>query len=223
MSIAAIIPALNEAETIGPLVRDLLSRGIDLVIVVDGKSTDGTREAAQDAGAMVIINNGVSGLGNCILIGMKAAMARGDIRRIITIDAGGSHNPEAIPAMLRYDADIVIGSRFCAGADYSGNPRREFASRLASAACRFVTKKKYRDLTDWTSGYRVYSRAAAGKLIYANYTATGHAFQLETLTKAIRLNMTIKDAPIRYIAGRSSLTMKSIDEAFQSWLELAFV
>jgi dolichol-phosphate mannosyltransferase len=218
--ITAVIPTLNEWQTIGALVEDLRRR-VDAVIVVDGKSTDATREIAQAAGATVIINEGEPGLANCIMLGMKAAMADGQTRRIVTIDAGGSHDPANLPGLLRVDADIVIGSRFCKGAGYIGNPRRKFASQLAALMCRIAKRKP--KITDWTSGYRVYTRKAAGELLYQRYESAGHAWQIETLTKAIRARLTIKEAPIAYTAGRSSLTVKSIDQAFSAWLELLFV
>jgi hypothetical protein len=60
-------------------------------------------------------------------------------------------------------------------------------------------------------------------LIYARYESAGHAWQIETLTKAIRAGLTVKEAPITYTAGRSSLTMKSVSQAFDAWLELLFV
>ena len=218
--LAAVVPALNEAETIGDLVRQLKRRA-DLVIVVNGGPTDKTKELTSDAGAQVIENEtGVFGLGVCILEGMKAAMSDGRVKHILTIDAGGSHDPLNIDRLILRKADIVIGSRFCEGGEYIGNKRREIASRVAAIACRFAKRKP--KISDWTSGYRLYSREAAGKLIYANYAAKGHAFQIEVLTQAIRRGMVIREAPIRYQAGRSSLRMKSIDEAFSAWLELLF-
>lgn len=220
MAIAAVIPALNEAETIGALVSALLRR-VDLVIVVDDGSNDNTGRLALKAGAqMVIYHDKPQNITASLLEGMKYAMSQGDVRRIVTIDAGGSHFSADLPGLLEVDADIVIGSRFCKLAAYVGNPTREKMSRLATLMCRIAKRRP--KISDWTSGYRVYSRKAAGELIYLHYSAAGHAFQIETLTKAIKRGLTIKEAPINYLAGRSSLKLKSIDEAFSAWLELLF-
>lgn len=60
LSISACIPALNEAETIGPIVasvrRELMERIplVDELVVIDSSSTDGTAEVAERAGALVI-------------------------------------------------------------------------------------------------------------------------------------------------------------------------
>jgi dolichol-phosphate mannosyltransferase len=217
--VTAVIPALNEAETIGALVEDL-KRRVDFVVVVDDGSTDETGYIAKSAGAMVIRHDTPQNIGPSIMEGLKAAMSDGCIRRFVAIDAGGSHNPADLPGLLRVDADIVIGSRFCPGGVYVGNPRRKIASRLAALMCR-IAKRRPR-LSDWTSGYRVYTRGAVGSLMYHNYHSAGHAWQIEILTRAIRTGMKIKEAPITYTAGRSSLSMKTIDAAFMAWLDLLF-
>jgi dolichol-phosphate mannosyltransferase len=221
MSIAAIIPALNEAETIGQLVRDLKAQGVRVIVVNDG-STDDTGSEALKAGADSVLYHAQPwNIGPSIIDGLKYAMRDGSIKRFVVIDAGGSHDPDDLPALLAVKADIVIGSRFLPDSAYIGTHRRRDASRLAAWMLN-LTNKGYK-LTDWTSGYRVYSREAVGLLIYRNYTAPGHAWQIECLAKAIRAKMSIKEAPISYIAGRSSLTMKSIDDAFSIWLELFFI
>jgi cellulose synthase/poly-beta-1,6-N-acetylglucosamine synthase-like glycosyltransferase len=49
--VTVIIPTLNEAEAIGLVLDELLSQGITNIVVIDGGSTDGTREKAQSKGA----------------------------------------------------------------------------------------------------------------------------------------------------------------------------
>src|SRR5207244_2455962 len=52
--VAVIIPALNESESIGPVVASLPCNGVDRIIVADGGSTDDTVQQAKRAGAEVI-------------------------------------------------------------------------------------------------------------------------------------------------------------------------
>lgn len=214
-----IIPALNEAGTIGGLVKSLKEAGRDVIVVNDG-SSDGTGLLAAMNGARVVDHTETRGIKASILDGFRLAMSDGLNRRFAVMDAGGSHDPNQLGRLENINADIVIGSRFCPGAEYIGNPKRARASRIAAAAMNFASHRK---ITDWTSGYRIYSRAAVGALMYRNYYATGHAFQIEALTLAIRVGLlTIGEAPITYRAGRSSLRWNSIEQAAFLWLEMAF-
>jgi glycosyltransferase involved in cell wall biosynthesis len=110
MRVAVVIPTLNEAESIGPVVSSLSRDVIDRVIVADGGSVDGTAEQAQRAGAEVIAAG--RGYGRACLTGALAA-ASADI--IVFMDGDGADDPGAITAIvapIRADQyDFVIGSR----------------------------------------------------------------------------------------------------------------
>lgn len=216
----AIIPALNEQDTIGELVTDLRGLGLSVVVVDDG-STDDTGAIAAQSGAKVVRHIKRLRIARSLLDGFRAATSDSSCRRFVTIDAGGSHNPNDLPALLAQKADLVIGSRFMDGARYIGTPRRALFSRIAANALNFAAGTK---ISDWTSGYRVYSRAAVDALVYQSYYATGHAFQIETLSRIVRQNrhLTVSEAPITYTAGRSTLRMNSVEQAFFLWLELFF-
>ena len=85
-----VIPARNEEETIGEVLRAVRDMTDDL-IVVDGHSTDRTIEVAQEYNARVVQDNG-RGKGDAVRVGLKTA------RHPITvfIDADGSHAPKDI-------------------------------------------------------------------------------------------------------------------------------
>lgn len=218
-AVCVVITALNEADSVGALVYYFRGRGYDVVVVDDG-STDQTGEIAARNGASVIRHNAPQGISAALVEAWKFGMMDGSHRRFIQIDAGGSHDPEQADRLLSVKADIVIGSRFVPCALYIGNKRRALMSRIAARMCNFAKAKN--KLSDWTSGYRVFSRETIGRLCYQHYSSRGHAWQIEVLTRAIRYGMSIKEAPITYVAGRSSLNIKSIDEAFCAWLELMF-
>jgi dolichol-phosphate mannosyltransferase len=216
-NICAVITALDEAATIGPLVRALRTQNMDVIVIDDG-SADGTGPIARSWDAQVIRHETRQGIANSLLEAWRVGLSNSQHERFVQIDAGESHDPGEVARLLAVNADIVIGSRFCNGAEYIGNPRRAFFSKIAAAACNFARPKMR--LTDWTSGYRVFTREALGKLACLTYGASGHAWQIEVLHKASRAGMTIGEAPITYRAGHSSLSAKSVDEAFAVWLEL---
>jgi glycosyltransferase involved in cell wall biosynthesis len=110
--IVVVIPALNEAEAIGDVVRSIPAL-VDRVMVVDNGSNDGTAERAREAGA-IVVNQPVHGYGRACRAGTNAALKAGaDV--IVFIDGDGSDCPEFMEALvkpiLRDEYDFVIGSR----------------------------------------------------------------------------------------------------------------
>jgi glycosyltransferase involved in cell wall biosynthesis len=107
-----VIPALNEEEVIGDVVRSI-PKLADRIIVVDNGSSDRTADRAREAGA-VVVDQHVRGYGRACRAGMNAAIQAGaDI--IVFIDGDGSDCPEFMEALvkpiLRNEYDFVIGSR----------------------------------------------------------------------------------------------------------------
>lgn len=111
--ISCIIPAHNEAETIGDVVLGL-SRALPKpfeVIVVDDGSQDETAEAARAAGAKVLRHPKKMGKGAAVRSGIIAA--KGEI--VLLIDADGQDDPSEAPKLLgalKRDVAMVLGSRF---------------------------------------------------------------------------------------------------------------
>jgi glycosyltransferase involved in cell wall biosynthesis len=112
--VSVVIPTLNEVENL-PYVFARLPGDLHQVIVVDGRSTDGTREVARRLRPDTqIIEQKGSGKGDALQSGFDAST--GDI--IVMLDADGSTDPQEIPrfvAALCQGADFVKGSRFAQG------------------------------------------------------------------------------------------------------------
>lgn len=220
----ALLTTLNEADTIGRIVADLLGLidGPGLckgVMVVDAGSTDGTQEAAAEAGAEVKLRPGYP-IRDALLVGWQL-VARTDARYLIQLDAGGSHDPREALELLKVledsGADIVIGSRFRLWSRYFGRPWRSAMSQAAALACNVKTGAH---LTDWTSGYRVFRVDALRRLVDAPYRASMHGWQIEVIGQALALGMLVEEAPICYRAGRSSFNGRIAREALRAWVRL---
>jgi glycosyltransferase involved in cell wall biosynthesis len=121
--VALIIPVINEAETIAAVVRDVPRSTFDVVIVVDGGSTDMTAARARQAGALVIVES-QSGYGAACLAGIRAAPA--DCHIVAFIDGDGSDDPHDIPRLVSPiqsgAQDFVIRSRVDAASREHGDP-----------------------------------------------------------------------------------------------------
>src|SRR5712671_4459605 len=95
---AVVIPCLNEARMIGPLVTSIRAT-LPVVIVVDDGSTDDTESLAKAAGASVIRHGTPHGKGAALIAGMKDAHSRG-FTHALTMDGDGQHAPADIAAFL---------------------------------------------------------------------------------------------------------------------------
>jgi len=163
-TISLIIPAKNEEGGIAELI-ELSKNFVDEIIVIDGHSTDRTRELALAKGAKVFLDN-KKGKGDAYKVGIKEAS--GDI--IVFIDADGSHDPEQIPALveplMKDEADFVIGSRFKGGSDeWKGDVNtyvRAVGGGLLVLMINFIWKS---GLTECLNGFRAIKRSAALQLV----------------------------------------------------------
>jgi len=109
--IGIVIPALNEAETIGRVVSGVLQYGIP--IVVDDGSTDETGQIAKSAGAEVVRHSVNCGYDKALNSGFECASEL-QCEYVITMDADGQHNPNILASFiekLEAGADVVIGYR----------------------------------------------------------------------------------------------------------------
>ena len=147
--LSIVIPAKNEAATVGTLVREILAHcpNAEVLVVNDG-STDDTASVAADAGARVI--NQLNSLGNGAAIKLGARQARGKV--LVFLDADGQHKPEDIPRLLRRmddGFDMVIGAR--ASGKSHANSARLIANGAYNVVASLVTGQNIPDLT---SGFR---------------------------------------------------------------------
>jgi|TARA_R110002126_G_scaffold110918_1_gene248377 glycosyltransferase involved in cell wall biosynthesis len=106
-----VIPALNEAMTIGSVVAKAMQFGMP--IVVDDGSNDDTAKLARDAGAEVVKHGSTRGYDRALDTGFSHAESLG-YQYFITVDADGQHDPTIVSQFiekLEQGSDMVIGVR----------------------------------------------------------------------------------------------------------------
>ena len=106
-----VIPALNEAKTIGAIIASAFAYGMP--IVVDDGSTDNTFELASSSGASVVRHSVNRGYDGALNSGFERALYLG-CKYIITVDADGQHDPAILASFINEldkGADVVIGIR----------------------------------------------------------------------------------------------------------------
>ena len=216
-STVAVISTLNEQASIYRLVQRLVFNGLK-VVVVDAASTDNTVPLAKQAGAEVVALDKRPGIGRNLAVGWRVAIDMG-ATTIVQIDAGWSHQVTDALAVAAQTAlsDVVVGSRFCMGGQYFGDPKRKVASQAATVACNLRFRGQHH--TDWTSGLRAFRAPAAHKLSKVPYSARMHGWQIEVLLAANHLELSVTDCPITYHGGRSSFSSSVAKEALKLWLK----
>ena len=150
-----LIPAYNEAESIGDLLdearRDM--PGLPVLVVSDGSSDD-TAAIALERGAIVLDLPCNLGVGGAVQAGIRHARRMG-FDTVVRIDGDGQHPPALAATLLaeldRTGTDLVIGSRFLKG--YGGGSSSTQVRRLGNRVLALFLSAICRcPITDPTSG-----------------------------------------------------------------------
>ena len=162
--VLVVVPAFNEAASIGQVLDGIQSHGFRVLVIDDG-STDETSVVAHKKNAIVLslpLNVGVGGALRC---GFRYAVENG-FSAIIQCDADGQHLPshldDLVQATNRTDAHMMIGSRF--GSEkttHDPSLLRRFAMLALSKVAQHATKHS---ITDSTSGFRLIQQPLLGEL-----------------------------------------------------------
>ncbi len=193
MHVVVVVPAYQEEQSIGRVVRELVERRYQVIVVDDG-SSDATRQQAVSAGAAVFCHAVNRGQGAALQTGIIAALRMGP-DAIVTFDADGQHQVEDIAKLLAPleagSVDAVLGSRFLPGATSPTMPTlRRWLLRLAVWFDRWRTELK---ITDTHNGLRAFSAAAARQL---DVRQDGMAHASEILDQIAALQLRYAEAPV---------------------------
>src|ERR1700720_4596822 len=190
---AGVIPCLNEAAAIGPLVQAVRQR-LPNVFVVDDGSTDGTAARAEEGGAHVLRHPATCGKGAALHTGWQCARDHG-FTWALALDGDGQHSPDDISAFFecaeRTSAALVVGNRMNNGTRMpllrrfvngwmSGSLSRAAGCFLPDSQCGF----RLMNLEAW-SGMRL--------------TTTHFEIESETLLAFVAAGCAVEFVPVRVI------------------------
>lgn len=203
MGVSVVIPALNEAESIGQVVASMPWGRIAECIVVDNGSNDGTGEVASAAGARVI--HSPRGYGAAMYAGTQAALPTSEI--LLFMDGDGADDVGAIEELIgpigRDEADFVIGSRTRGHCEPGAMGASQiFAAWLISWMVRVLYGFRYTDM----GPFRAIRRNALEQMRMSEMT---FGWNLEMQIKAVRMGLRIKEVPVNYrcrIGGESKVS-----------------
>ena len=187
MKISVVIPTRNEEGMIKEII-DGCRPYADELMVVDGHSTDKTREIAEAAGVKVILDNGK---GKGAALRYAATVVTGDI--IVFIDADGSHDPRDIPKLvepiLKGEADHVSGSRLIGGSSELHGGFDECFRLMGSSFITACINWRFKGiLSESQNGFRAIKTDVINQLgLEENITTIEQEMIMKTLKKGFRM------------------------------------
>ncbi|MGI4854319.1 MAG: glycosyltransferase family 2 protein [Janthinobacterium lividum] len=208
MRVSIVIPALNEAQSIGFVVKEMPWSLIDECIVVDNGSTDGTGALAEAAGARVV--TAPRGYGSACMAGVAAASPLTDV--IVFMDGDGAdviaHLPDLLEPIARDERDFVLGTRL-------GRYERErgsmlfsqvFAAKFVGTLLRVFYPRGFR-YTDM-GAFRAIRRTSLDRIHMQERT---YGWNLEMQIRAIQIGLRIAEVPVHYRARYGGVSKVSGD------------
>jgi glycosyltransferase involved in cell wall biosynthesis len=203
----AIVPALNEEESVGRVIDEIraFDQGFEVVVVDDG-SVDRTAEIARSRGARVVKLPFNLEIGGAVQTGFRYASENG-FELAVRVDGDGQHDPaelaRIVEPVLLDQADIVVGSRFAETGGYRPSRSRRIGIRILAWTVSMIARQR---VTDPTSGFQALNRRAI-RLFAADYP---HDYpEVEAVVMVSRHRLRLTEVPVRMrerSGGRSSIT-----------------
>jgi dolichol-phosphate mannosyltransferase len=220
--VAVVLPTYNEASNLPVIVAALL--GLPLqglrILVVDDNSPDGTGDVADtlagrygEARMTVVHRPGKKGLGRAYVDGMTRAMEAG-AEFVVQMDSDLSHRPEYVPQMLgtllSTGADVVVGSRYVAGASVASewSWHRKALSAFANTYVRALLRLGIRDVT---AGFKLWRSSALEAIDLTSIRSNGYSFQVEMNYRTVQQGLKVVEVPIHFAErneGESKMSLR---------------
>lgn len=211
-TVYAVIPALNEMETIQQVVSSVKAYTPNVVVVDDG-STDGTGELAAGAGAHTVVHPVNRGYDKSIEDGFRYVEQQKNARIIFTFDADGQHSSDVLPVLiqpiLNNEADIVVGVR-------------SFKARIAEKLLGLYTKNRF-GIKDPLCGLKAYKIEVFRDIGFFDRI---NSIGTELVLRASRKGYRIMQVPIpihaRKDRSRFGQSIKGNYKIFMAFLRILF-
>ena len=189
--VCVLVPTYNEAAAIGDVLSGFREQGFEHILVMDGGSTDGTREIAREYDVEVRQQRG-SGKGQAV----REAISLIDQPYVLLVDGDATYRPEDAPAMLEPlvdgAAEHVIGNRFADMQSGAMSRLNRAGNRIINAAFRSIHG---RDFVDILSGYRAFTTDSAQRFAL---TADGFGIETEMAVECVKHTVQTEVVPITY-------------------------
>jgi dolichol-phosphate mannosyltransferase len=228
-AVTVVLPTYNEAANLPVIAAELLCLPLPglRILVADDNSPDGTGRIADELAAQygpermtVVHRPGKQGLGRAYVDGMTRAIATGT-EFVVQMDSDLSHAPKYLPQMLgtllSANADVVIGSRYVAGASLASEwswHRRA----LSGFANYYVRALLHLGIRDVTAGFKIWRSSALTAIDVASIRSNGYSFQVEMNYRTVRHRLKIVELPIHFADRREGESKMNVRVQLESAL-----
>jgi dolichol-phosphate hexosyltransferase len=190
--VCILIPTLNEAATIGQLIKDFKKDGFSNILVIDGNSRDGTGQIAEAEGARVVMQSG-KGKGQAMIQAFELI----ESPYVVMIDGDGTYlareAPSLLEPILEGRADHVIGNRLENYSPGAFTKLNIVGNRLINI---FFDVAYGVSLKDILSGYRAFTLDSMREL---ELNKTGFEIETEISVECILKAQRVEEVQITYL------------------------
>jgi glycosyltransferase involved in cell wall biosynthesis len=221
MQVIITIPAYNEANTIGALIKSInevmkSTKYNYKLLVVDDGSKDGTSEIAKTLGAVVYSHPKNYGLAETFNTEVRKSLEMG-ASVIVHIDADSQYQPKDILLLLaeiEKGYDLVLGSRFKGKIE-----EMPWIKRMGNIAfSKVISNITGIKISDAQTGFRAFTKEVAEKI----RIQSDHTYTQEQIIRAVRHKFKIKEVPVYFAkrADESRLISNPFGYAIRAWINI---
>lgn len=222
-NIAIVIPSYNEVDNLSILIKKINKHlpTSKIVIVDDSPKTENKKlqEIIKNKKNMILLSRFKKmGRGSAVLEGFKKALKDKNVKYVFEMDSDLAHDPKEFNRFFNeinvYPYDLVIGSRYKSGGKIVNiSANRTIMSRLINYFLYFWLNIK---ISDYTSGFRLYSRRGIEFITKSNINSKGFITLSEIAYKLYKNGYSISEVPITWNYrkfGKSNVDIKELFSA----------
>ncbi|MGO9387059.1 MAG: glycosyltransferase family 2 protein [Methanobacterium sp.] len=203
-----LLPAYNEEQSIGNMLKQVSEYPSSKVIVVDNNSDDKTAEIANKHGAIVLKEN-KQGKGHAIKMGFKHIKSN----FVVMLDADNTYDPQDAKKLLKPlmedKADVVLGSRILGKREKGSiSPFNLFGNYLLS----FFASMLFSNVSDVCTGYWAFKKNVIDQFLSEGINSDGFDLEVEMFSKISKNNFRVLEIPILYKKRSDSPKLNSIND-----------
>lgn len=224
--VLVMVPTYNERGNVAALVSEIFALNVPglEILIVDDESPDGTAELVKELararpGLRLLRRPPPAGRGlagrDGYLYGLECGASF-----LIEMDGDLSHSPRYIPVLLgaMSDCDLALGSRLAPG---GGDRERPLYRRLLTVFGNGYARLLLGlSVADVNSGYRCFSRKALEAISPATLKSTGPSIVHETLYRAARACLQVREVPIEFVDRKSGSSKLGVRLVLAGWLAI---
>lgn len=210
MDICVVIPTKNERGTIGAILEEV-KRYTDNILVVDGRSDDGTISEVEKRGVSYVYDNG-KGKGDALTVGVRNTSQE----IVVFMDADGSHEIADIPRLVAPikagQADLVVGSRILGGSDELHGTFNKFIRNTGTNFLAVLVNRKWKStLSDIENGFRAIRRQVFDQI---DLVSLGFTIEQEMVLRCLKHDFRVLEVASHEYERKSGYSKLSTLQGF---------